>query len=260
MNWSKAKNILIITFLLVNSFLFYIWINIDEGDSDRVDNEYRNMVIQLLDEHNIQIDTEIPSIDENIPDISVKYQIYNPNDDRYSKFNIPEHNKLITYESESTERLYRGLDKDKAKKIAIEFINQNGFNNNDIKLWSVTLDNDSYTIEYKQQYNGMIFDDGFMKLKINGTGVYTFERRWLIVEDEKYNNKQRIIDPYESIMLVMDMLPKDKSKITDMALTYKMTVNEAINTQWFNIDHGTLSPYWKIRFSDSTYIDVKAYQ
>jgi regulatory protein YycI of two-component signal transduction system YycFG len=258
MNWSKAKNILIIAFLLVNIYLSYLLINMSKPTEEGITNDYKRMVVELLNEHNITLATNIPSTDNNIPEITVKYEIYNPSDERYSKFNIQEQNKSLYYESESTDKVYRNLNIQMAEKISLEFINQNGFNNKDIKLWSITFNEGKYVVEYKQQYNDMTFDEGFMKIRIDETGVVSFERRWLVVEGAK-DNTQKIIEPYKALMLSMDKLPKSGMKITEIVLTYKL-INDAIDTPWYNIDHGTLSPYWIIRFEDNTSINIKAYQ
>ena len=259
MNWNKAKNILIVAFALLNLFLAYVLITLNNTQNNNVTLEYKNMVVELLEEHNVLLNIELPQGNINIPEITVKYEIYNPNDVRYENFEIPEHNKSLSYTNNSDTKLYEDIDKDLAEKISLEFINQNGFDNGDIKLWSRSLENNTYRIEYKQQYNDITFDDGFMIIYVNQTGVTRFERRWLTIESIEDKN-QMVIEPYRALMLAMDKLPSESDEITEMLLTYKLSLNRAIDTQWYNIDHGTMSPYWKIRFQNSESIDIKASQ
>lgn len=70
MDWSKAKNILIIALIATNIFLGF---TLFEKEQTPVDTKYQNELLKILESKGIYVNTELPTVRSKVPVITVKY-------------------------------------------------------------------------------------------------------------------------------------------------------------------------------------------
>jgi regulatory protein YycI of two-component signal transduction system YycFG len=175
MDWSKAKNILIIAFIITNIFLgLSIFKNMKQYNYFYSVNGQRiKDVISILEEKDIIVKTDVPKDVPKLPALTVKYETYNGNemaekfletyiekDKEYVKGNesvkVTFNNKLLIYERKPEIFSLKDISQEQAKKIADSFIEKYGFSGKNVEHWSTTKEQyDEYKIIYKQKYNDM---------------------------------------------------------------------------------------------------------
>lgn len=284
MDWSKAKNILIIAFVITNIFLFFnIKQNIDQHNYFyKVDNERIEDVTNILDEKSIVVNTDVPKQVPRLAVLTLKYETYKgkevadkilgqyeTKDGEFIKDNekvkIDLNNKLIIYERRPQIFSIENLTEEKAKEIADNFIEKYGFYNRDIKQWNVLQkERGQYEIIYKQIYKDMIIRDSEMKVLVNNTGVLRLERRWLQIEGIK-DHEKRVIPATKALLIAIDKINKEDNGaiITDITLGYSLDIskfNSLANQEWYNMELGDASPYWIICLENKECIYIEAYE
>lgn len=289
MDWAKAKSILIVAFLITNIFLGY---NILKDSEVRnyaytISAKRINDVRELFQEKNITIEADIQEKMKKLPQLTVEYETYDreliegkfsdftsisEETIRYQKENeiveVASHQKSISYTNKNKTSSAVEIDEKKAQGVAEDFIKNHGFQGNDVELWSIKKKHGEYEIVYKQKYEDLILDHGYMKAIVKNAEVARFERRWLKPLDVKAFDKE-IIPVTKALILAMDDLRAKKETedseiiIEDINLAFKLDIfefNELLNEKWYEINEstGTGSLYWRIRLADQDYIDIKA--
>ncbi|WP_432661978.1 two-component system regulatory protein YycI [Wukongibacter baidiensis] len=289
MDWAKAKSILIVAFLITNLFLGYNVLKDSEirNYAYTVSDKRINDVRELFGQKNITIKANILEKMKKLPQLTVEYETY---DMELIKSKFPEftsiseeairyqngneivevtaHNKSISYTNKNKTSISVEMDEKKAEEVAEDFISKHGFQGNDVELWSTKKKHGDYEIIYKQRYEDLILDHGYMKLTVKNGEVVKFEKRWLKPVDVKKFDKE-IIPVTKALILATDDLREKKEKedseliIEDIRLAFKLDIfefNELLNEKWYEINEstGTGSLYWRIRLADQDYIDIKA--
>ncbi|MDK2917464.1 MAG: hypothetical protein PWQ37_197 [Candidatus Petromonas sp.] len=288
MDWSKAKNILIIAFIITNIFLgLSIFKNMKQYNYFYSVNGQRiKDVISILEEKDIIVKTDVPKDVPKLPALTVKYETYNGNemaekfletyiekDKEYVKGNesvkVTFNNKLLIYERKPEIFSLKDISQEQAKKIADSFIEKYGFSGKNVEHWSTTKEQyDEYKIIYKQKYNDMFLNDSEMKVIVNNTGVVRFERKWLQPKVTKMYEK-RVIPATKALLMVIDKIKRsvndedDKAVITSIRLGYSFEISEIdtlANREWHNMESGEVLPYWIICLENNEFIYVEAYE
>ena len=81
MDWSKAKNLLIIAFVITNIFLIY---NIQgemskQKETQIIDSKHLNDVEQYLNDNGIKLNTHVPEEIISLPMLMVRYKNFDSN-------------------------------------------------------------------------------------------------------------------------------------------------------------------------------------
>lgn len=279
MDWSKAKTILIIAFIITNILLVYV-IKVEESSSEpTLTDEFIEDVVELLKDKNIYIDTEIPKEIPHLNVMTVEYENIsleelnenyfdnagniNFNDDSLGHIEKGEqsillmNNRRIIYENREDRELYKDLDRDKAIDLAEEFIRKGKFDSSDMKLTFVKEDGGVFYLEYSKVYMDTLVERAFTNLQIDKRGVRRFERLWLkeidIGETQIYINTAP-----KSLLTLLSMEEIYGKTITDISLCYYFDPqrHEYLDEPG-RAKQGNAIPAWRIQFHDGykVYID-----
>ncbi|MCT4594309.1 MAG: two-component system regulatory protein YycI [Anaeromicrobium sp.] len=266
MDWSKAKNILIIGFIITNVFLIY---NIQKDMYNRnnvliVDDKIINDTKSILKEKDIGVDTQVPKIVIEMAPLDVEYETY---DEDKLKENLVgarglltiENNKLLKYRKSSLEEKYF-LDRESALKTAEDFVSKIGFKNKGEEIWHTSEYNNRYEILYKQSYKDMFLEDSYMKVIVSTNGVEAFERIWL-KPMEKEKSKREIMPATKALLKVMDDLEEVPRPIIikDISLGYWFDRSKISFVNAENVKSGTAFPAWRIVLDNKEVKFVSAY-
>ena len=150
MDWSKAKTILIIAFLITNILLIIVLFSSEKHIETTTEEEFVQDVIRLLNKKSIFVDTEIPKDIPSLNTVTVEYEIINTNEINMKFFNgegkitadgldivdifyeeehiIITNQKRLLYKNNNEINKYPELNEDKAKTIALEFLEDKEYN------------------------------------------------------------------------------------------------------------------------------------
>ncbi|PAB60168.1 two-component system regulatory protein YycI [Anaeromicrobium sediminis] len=266
MDWSKAKNILIIAFIITNVFLIY---NIQKDMYGRdnvliVDDKIINDTKGILKEKDISVDVDVPKIVIEMEPLDVEYETYDKSKLKEKLVGESgvlsiENNKLLKYKRSFSEENYF-LDRETALKTAEEFVRKIGFENRDQEVWHVLAYNNRYEILYKQIYKEMFLENSYMKVIVSTNGVEEFERIWLkpILKDK---SKREIMPATKALLKVMDDLEEVPKPviIKDISLGYWFDPAQISFANAENIKSGTALPAWRIVLDNKEVKFINAY-
>lgn len=298
MDWSKAKNILIIAFIITNIFLFYnVYKNMNENNFFYINDETVEDVKKILEERNIFIETEVPKKVPSLPILKVKYETYDGDElakkilgdyqkiddkyfdaDRNERIEVSHNNKFFIYERKLMTSNINKISLEEAKKFADKFIEDYGFNDGSVKYSdTIVKDNGEYEVIYKQSYNGMFLEDlGDVKdeemltrleirVTVNNTGIIKFTKKWIVPDGTKSHAKRVIPSTKALLMAIEDInnVNDNKAIITDISLGYILDVpnfDTLINDEWYEMESTYASPYWRICLKNKKRIYIQAYE
>ncbi|MEW9123494.1 MAG: two-component system regulatory protein YycI [Thermotaleaceae bacterium] len=276
MDWSKAKNILIIAFIITNLFLIF---SIEKGlyeDNSMVILKEKNIedVISILSEKGIRIETEIPRILLEMPVLDVEYETYNEDKVRMrfshgrgispknkeKNIEVTKNKIFISIENGNSPSI-QGLSQHKAREVAEKYIKDHEYMKSDVEYWKTFHRDGQYEVIFKQKYKGYFLEKSYMRLLIDVTGVIEFERMWLTpVSTGTYKNE--IMPATKALLKAMQML-EDRDKevvITDIHLGYLFDPSRISLTNWENIKSGRALPAWRVTLKDGETLFIDAYE
>ena len=270
MDWAKAKNILIVAFIITNIFLIY---NIEQDLYKKnsvvmINDKIIKDTLEILKEKNIQVDAEVPKKIIALPVLNVEYETYNKDkilkrikskDNEKIVLDI-ENNKVIQYKKESSSMCYRDMNARKARNIAEKFIDQLGFMKQDAVYWDTKKVDDKYNIMFKQVYKEDFLEYSYMKVVVSINGVEEFERMWL-KPSKTDSNKKEIIPATKALLKCMQDLEQSYEPVVikDISLGYWFDPSEISFANAENIKSGTAVPAWRIVLEDKTTKFIEAY-
>ncbi|WZL73080.1 two-component system regulatory protein YycI [Clostridiaceae bacterium 35-E11] len=278
MDWSKAKNILIIAFVITNIFLIYnIEKDIFDNTSAIVKEKNIEDIIDILEEKNIKVDTEIPKKILALPTLNVAYETYEQakldkifsrknqktsienNEDAITSSII--NHKIVQYTNDNPQAHIDDFNPKTARREAEAFIKEHGFMKKDVLYWDTQESGEGYKVIFKQKYKGSFLEYSYMYVIITGSGVKEFERMWLIPleMDEKKND---IIPATKALLKFMKEI-EDTNKemiIEDIALGYWFDPSQIGLTNVENVKSGTAVPAWRILLKDGQTKFIVAYE
>ncbi|SHJ93167.1 two-component system regulatory protein YycI [Paramaledivibacter caminithermalis] len=281
MDWVKAKNILIIALIITNLFLGYYVIKDYKANNYTytISQEKIDDVKELLEKKNIIIKADIPKEIYELPELTVEYETYDKEEieskiyeadkrNYREKVKISSNDKLINYTKKIITNTDKEITKEDAEEIVYEFIKKLGFENDEAVFWGIKEKDREYGIEYKQKYENVILNDGYMKFKLKNNEVISFERRWLKTIGTKGMNK-RVIPATKALLLAMDELKEKKENedseviVTGIDLVYSLNIielNTFLDEEWYEGNEKTGFLYWRIRLENDDHIDIEAYE
>lgn len=276
MDWSKAKNILIIAFIITNIFLAYVLINSRTTNVPIVGDDFIKDVKVFLLEKNIKLAVDIPKNIPSLPLFRIKYEIYNPKDiaNRFlgkeyttetikgNTYYINENENItvknsneIIYENNNTDLIYNDLTSKKAEHLAKEFIISKGFSDKDCKLSIINYEDQAYYIEYTKVIDGFYFEKSYMRVTISSAGITKFERYWIESAESDESATVTVMSAPRALLKLLTMEEAYGKTIEEIAICYYLDpqnhigVNDPNNTKG-----GKTTPAWRIIFDDGTKI------
>ncbi|MBS4538505.1 hypothetical protein GOQ27_08515 [Clostridium sp. D2Q-11] len=277
MDWSKAKKILIIAFLIMNIILLSTFLYRSKGMKQYITTEAD--VIEKLKEINVEIHTEIPN---DIPDeglLEVEFEDYRTDSEKIEmarKFlnigDIIDTNSVETKEDEiifnngnevlkiikEKELVYINKDRTKVGNseydpyaVVNNFVRDKGFSTEDYVLSEMRKNDDSYYLVYSKKYKDTIIEKSYMKFTIYSSRVVNFERLWIEPIKEKKNNID-LRPATDSLLKLLSQKEIYGKNIEDIILCYYFDPTDTKVYDFREPRSGDAIPAWKIEFTDGT--------
>ncbi len=280
MDWSKAKTILIIAFIIVNIVVVYVVISQKPTEDPTLTDEFVGNVKKLLSEKNISVESDIPKIIPSLKSLIVEFEKANLDDlnNRYFNGNgVMEYDeelqetvmgdksilvineRLIIYEDNGEDVLYENIDKDKAIEISQDFMKKGKFDTSDMKLTYFKEEQGVFYLEYSKVYDGVIIERAYTNFQIDNRGVKRFERLWL---DPKELGEYDIYisTAPKSLLNLLGMQEVYGKTITDISLCYYFDPEKHEYSQGFGeTKQGKAVPAWRIQFNDGYKVFIDEY-
>lgn len=273
MDWSKAKNILIISFIFTNIFLAYTLFSVSQSQRKiEVQDEFIEDVVELLSKKSIEIDTDIPGEIPSMPIVSVEYEVYDTqrilerflgyykeeswdglktyrNGEKTVRFES--NNKKIIYKDEglSKKELKDELSQEKAIKKGEDFIRTHGFDLKDTELSLVVKEGGIYKLYYNKVIDDVAVEQTNMIVELSSQGVISFERYWIY----RIDKEKQILKPTSAYKALLRLLAREQyygKTIKDIEICYYFNIDDYGDDDLRDSRGGVAVPTWKIMFQD----------
>ncbi|EFI41722.1 MULTISPECIES: two-component system regulatory protein YycI [Peptoniphilus] len=282
MDWSKAKNILIVALLIVNLVLFgYIFSNYYKTQDKSTSNSFINETLRLLEKKDITVDCYIPKNKIKLPSLRVEFESYS-NPDLNEKFfkgkgiiETPSINfsrisndsemlsilnsRRLIYENSYPIQSTDDVDFREAQEIIKNFLIEHGFDISDMKCVYTKKENGKYYLNYAKLYHGVTVERSYLNFILDGDVVTYMDRLWLDILD-KSQSDIRLISAPKALLTLLDESEAFGRKITDIEECFYFDPEE----QGYVEDitkavQGRAIPAWKIQFDDGDDIEIGSY-
>lgn len=281
MDWSKAKTILIIAFIVTNLLLIYMLFENKQIVEPTISDDFIEEVVKLLDTKDISLKCEIPRELPSLTIMSVEYEKNNAADVNKYFFNdtcvgvskdeeiveFKKNNEIVNiinekhliYKSNSSTEEYNEISEEVAIQIAKDFLKEKGYSEDDMKLTSKHREKDNYYLEYTKIYNGIYLENTYTKFLIGKCGVKEFERLWLNPK-ELGENEIYISTAPKAILALLNMDSKYGRTIEDISLCYYFDplVHKDVG-DFKNTREGKAIPAWRVQFDDDSVVILDEY-
>jgi len=260
MNWNKAKTILIVAFILLNTFLFYEVREANNESYEGLNDDFINHVEIKLLEKNIHIETEVSKEIYRKPLLEVEYELVTEEDVvKYIGKNYEEvlENTLFTNEEGSYVRIENNkkliynirdvnenfqITKEKAGKLVDSYVENQEINLEEYQLDLIIKKGGIYEVVYKRNYEGSKLENDYYIFVVDNLGVAGFETQ-KINKIEAKEGLIRVTSAYESLLRLKNENPEEKFIIKRIELSYYTDENIE---EWENIVRANMDPTWKI--------------
>lgn len=237
MDWSRSKSIFIIVFLILNLFLYSLYLN-RHTEAKKVEVLGEQTIEARLSEDNITY-SSLPVNIESAPYLSgeardfekVEIQLSN-----YESILVENGNKMIITLEEPVK--IENIDDDAS---LIEFLNTHVLNGSSYILWEKNEENQSATF-FQHVNNRTIYYNiyGVVTVYWNEQGEITMYEQTMLEQIEKLEEEEKLLSPIQIIQaLYAKGLLKPDSHIAQMKLGYS-TLVQLTQTQVF-------VPTWEVR-------------
>ncbi|WP_352420462.1 hypothetical protein [Proteiniborus sp.] len=276
MDWSKAKNILIIAFIITNIFLAYVLINSRTSNVPMAGDDFIKDVKGFLLEKNIKVAVDIPKDIPSLPPFRIKYEIYNSQNianrflgknystetikgniyyiNKNEKVTVVNSNEII-YENHNTDSIYNNLTSKKAENLSREFIKDKGFLEEDYKLSIINYEDNIYYIEYTKVIDEFYFEKSYMRFTISSTGINKFERYWIDSAEQDESATMTVMSAPRALLKLLTMEEAYGKTIEEISICYYLDPEKHIGaSDPSNTKGGKTTPAWRVIFDDGTKI------
>lgn len=268
MNWSRAKNILIVVFLLSNIYLSIVLIN-TSGDIKKVSQEKVEETTSYLKKHNIIVNCKVPNKAENLPIVIVKYKDFSKNEIKGMFFNemsgvkdVEDRDEIRVYDDKTSILIKNNIefnytnkaveqvdnvDVRKSRTVAQSFVKLFRIENADKYLIDTERTKGYVRLIYKQNYRKLHVDDSFLEIYANQNGVYNARVLWFdtIKQSER---PMEVITSVGALLAVWSEFKsvKDAVEITGIEQGYYFNTEYMKQFDVSRAIEGTAFPVWKI--------------
>lgn len=298
MDWSKAKNILIIAFIFTNIFLAYnMQKGIYKGSEIQISNaEYLANVGQHLKDNGINLEVNISEEVISLPILVVQYTNFDSDEmanrflgedykketeivgaqnlkreifNKGSKELTIEGSKRLTYKNMDNEKQDYILNEENVIKISDDFLKEYKLMRDNIVVSQIYYGTEEhidskplYKLIYNQTYKDKFLGESYIHVYINQKGVVAVEA--MLLEYKKtQQQRKRIIPASEALMRAMSTILQENEKpinIKEVEVGYYFSPTDYTKSDWKDIDSGTAFPSWKITIQNGRTYFVEAYK
>jgi hypothetical protein len=265
MDWSKAKTILIVAFIITNIFLGYnVWETKYQAYKDKnISRDKVGEILSALEARGIEIGFPLPKDTYMQGTMTVEYMEVDPGTLAFKVFDgreiYPvEKGDLIRYVD--TERVleiinrreifYTDLgagrkpvampDEQQAVKKAEEFLSRLGLYRSEMQLDKVVPTELGYSLKYVQRYNDKLVEISIVEMDVTQRGIYSMHMLWLNTVKVD-GGKKRVIPSVEALIKVVNskgVLKEAPVVIESMDLVHYF--------DWEDAKEGEALPAWKV--------------
>lgn len=239
MDWSKAKNILIVALIATNIFLMFTYITKNETEHKIVDKE---ALFTVLEGRNIFVDTQIPDKYENMPAITIEY-----NNDKQDLIEKNLKRDIYNISADSRKEAYH--------KAANQFLKDCQLFNENLVFDKVVIDGKSAVVKYKNCYKEIAIGDSFIKVTFFNGKIQDVTRQ-LLTPTPRDKKKLKVTSPEEALLMFMS--EKDSEEAIHVE---KIELVFWVNNSGFDgeaLVSDTAFPAWEITYNggQTKYIDA----
>lgn len=281
MDWSKAKTILIVAFLITNMLLGVVLLSNNKPTDSTTKQGFVEDVTRLLNNKDIKIDTEISREMPSLNTLDVEYEmvdILKVNDQYFNGEGVMEsigedmvniwkedeyisikNKKILSYENRNELEKHKGLTKEKAEEIALDFLNDKEYDISDIKLSYIGEIENAFYLEFSKIYNKRHLETAYLNMTIDSRGVKYLDRVWLNVKSE--GETSIYINTAPKAILSLLSIPESYGKtIEDISLCYYFDPekHEYIKDPK-SARKGRTIPAWRVMFKDGYKVIIDNY-
>lgn len=281
MNWSRAKNILILTFLALNIFLGYrLWMETYILFPSRVvTHQEIEEARKQLNVVNLDLEGTVPRQFFSMSFLTVTNRLWSgevlasslfpeqppcrlENIDEGSEKYIHEKGELtvshtgiikFTQKLAPAEEAAQKLGETEAISLAEDFLQEHGLFPSDARLEDIyELHNNGYFIRYNQVYKNQLLFGGYLYVWVSPQGVKRFELYWL--QPQGFNGRDIIIITAPDALLRLTEVispPGERKTVKEINVGY---FSESFDAQKWD-----MVPVWRIKISDFGIFFINAY-
>ncbi|WP_353094670.1 hypothetical protein [Tissierella praeacuta] len=272
MDWSKAKTILIVAFLVTNILLVAVLLSSQKQVETTTKEGFIEDVTKLLNNKNISIDTEIPREIPSLNILTVEYEMldsYEVNKNYFhgkgkiqsqdkgktgiiynDEYILIIRKKILSYENNKQENKYKDLDNEKAKDIAVKFLEERNYDTSDMLLSYIKNEGNVYYLEFSKLYKDKYLENANTIVEVDSRGVRKLERKWLRALSEGETPIYISTAPKALLSLLSTEEVYGKT-IKDISLCYYFDpVKQKYVQEAQDPRKGNTSPAWRVLFDD----------
>ncbi|HPZ60299.1 MAG TPA: two-component system regulatory protein YycI [Bacillota bacterium] len=243
MDWTKAKTILIIALLITNIFLLVTY-TLSNSDNETSEEELLRETIALLEEKNIYVKGELPSVYQKMPVLMVQYDRLDP-DFLHQKLA-----EQIPMERESRSR------KEIVKRVEA-FLKDCGIWSPNVILDKVEQQDNKTYVHYKNEYEGYLVEDSYIICTVENGVITEVDRFWLKPKGFGQAKKATISASAALLSLMREKDQREAILVEDMELVYWLNPSDYEGETAIS---DTALPAWKITYNDGKVKHISAYK
>ena len=276
MNWSRAKNWLIILFIGVNLFLVFTIIRTNLQSSS-IDKETVANAVNIMRTNGITVAAEtIPNQLPNLGPIDVSNSLTDYDalvsrvlgDDAVKELDKPDYTSgsrrlwfegdMILYRDSQPQEPIDGLNAKKAQDEALARLRAYGFDMERARAAATQQPDGSYIVTVVQNIDQYALFDSYFYVRVAQDGIHEFTGSWFVVsgnQDMLANESARV----KSIVSVLLDFARDEQRITNGSAEI-VEINLGYMTKAKDTYHknATAMPVWVVRCSDGRVYDYDA--
>jgi hypothetical protein len=237
MDWTKAKNILIVALLVTNLVLLGVYI-LREAQSDGDDATLR----RILTEYNVFLETELPRQPDSM---AVLYVQPETDDDSQVARALAEQAPI------------QGADNDSLLNAANAVLRRCGFMTENVTpVTPFETDGEKTFVRYRDIFEGIPIEESYIVCTLEGGRVTNINRKWY-TPLELHDKKGKIIGPIEALMQLLPEKSEDETVIVqNMELVYRVDPDRPGEE---SLVGDTALPAWKITNNAGAVTYISAY-
>jgi len=285
-NWSRAKFVLIIAFLLLDVILAYrIWVYPQEGVEDLtvISSAEASRTVELLGQQGILVESPLPSVMSPSPFLSVAHETVNPAElarafstcgpmrpmgereggvriwaDDCAQLEIHPEGRIVYSCPEPPPAPAAGgggiWDPVKARQVAEQFIKDHGGLPNDARYDTTWYDEaqDLYRVDFVQEYQGRYVFASRIRVLVVNWGVCRLERVWL--EPLGYEGQRQVLLPVTDTLLRL----ADRLQVDPQQPVVAEDVSLGFYSEIYDAETWVAPPVWRVRLSDGRCFYINA--
>lgn len=280
MDWTRAKTILIVVFLMANIFLAYEYFRLNPLGMAEISSEHINEALLQLQKENVTVNAVIPNRVIMMPNIKVKYKTFVKEDiiraffsgktpqviETKDSLRIEDDNILVqvkdkelSYYNKKNSIKQIQISEEKSYAAAEDFLNGLGIFSGNIDIETKAAKNGYLLISGVQKYKNLFVDGTHVEIKSNEQGIIEGKILWF-GEIEPYDADKEVISSLKALQKAAKKFKEENKyvNISEIKQGYYFGIKDMEQFNIKRIEEGTAVPVWRIK-SDKDTLFVNAY-